>query len=224
MIDQLYVTHDANDQGRDYVVGDLHGQLEAFESALALVNFDKRVDRCFAVGDLVDRGKDSFACLQFSFEDWFHCTLGNHEILMLNALAANATDSEILEWIRNGGAWMAGENQAELRSLAFEAARYWPLAREISVAGKRVGICHAEPPLNWQNVRDNPNAYREQLTSGRTRFKTGDERNVQGIDAVVVGHSIQEQVTRLGNVVNIDTGAYLRSGSLTLVAIEDMVP
>ena len=56
-------TYEANLEGRDFVVGDIHGEYDQFMKELEKVNFDKNIDRVFSVGDLVDRGKDSYWCL-----------------------------------------------------------------------------------------------------------------------------------------------------------------
>ncbi len=45
-----------NTNGRDFVVGDLHGSISQLESAMDEIKFDKRVDRMLSVGDLVDKG------------------------------------------------------------------------------------------------------------------------------------------------------------------------
>ncbi len=91
-----------NTVGRDFVVGDLHGSLSAFENLLTNLNFDKTKDRMFSVGDLVDRGPDSLKCLSLLKEDWFHAVLSNHEQMMLHAF----TDGPMGPyWVQNGGAW-----------------------------------------------------------------------------------------------------------------------
>ena len=48
-----------NRRGRDFVVGDIHGHFETMRHALAELKIDER-DRVFSLGDLVDRGPDSF--------------------------------------------------------------------------------------------------------------------------------------------------------------------
>ncbi|MFD2437195.1 metallophosphoesterase [Modicisalibacter luteus] len=64
-------THGANKRGHDYLVGDLHGQYALLQTMLSRVGFDQDKDRLFCVGDLVDRGPDSLACLSLAFEPWF---------------------------------------------------------------------------------------------------------------------------------------------------------
>lgn len=75
-----------NRLGRDFVVGDLHGQRPLLEARLAAVGFDPRIDRVFSVGDLIDRGPDSLETLALIEEPWFHAVLGNHELMLLHFL------------------------------------------------------------------------------------------------------------------------------------------
>jgi serine/threonine protein phosphatase 1 len=111
-----------NTQGRDFIVGDIHGTTELLGKILNHVNFDKNVDRLISVGDLVDRGPDSIGALKLLDQPWFHCVLGNHEDLarssMLMQLAQAGIDvdgyeisfQELAEQkflhVRNGGEWI----------------------------------------------------------------------------------------------------------------------
>ena len=52
-----------NALGKDYVVGDLHGCFDLLQRLLHEVEFNKVTDRLFSVGDLIDRGQDSFKCM-----------------------------------------------------------------------------------------------------------------------------------------------------------------
>lgn len=73
-----------NLQGRDFVVGDLHGAYDALRQRLDGVRFAPDAgDRLIAVGDLVDRGAQSLDCLRLLREPWFHAVLGNHERMLL---------------------------------------------------------------------------------------------------------------------------------------------
>jgi serine/threonine protein phosphatase 1 len=76
----------ANANGRDLVVGDLHGHRSLLEKALDQMAFDPRRDRVLSVGDLIDRGPESLATLSLIEEPWFYSVLGNHELMLLNFL------------------------------------------------------------------------------------------------------------------------------------------
>lgn len=95
-------TIEPNEQGRDFVIGDLHGSLACFHKLLEGLNFDKTKDRMFSVGDLVDRGPNSLECLELIKEPWFYCVLANHEQMMLEAFNGGYLGNF---WIQNGGYW-----------------------------------------------------------------------------------------------------------------------
>ncbi|SDF72308.1 serine/threonine protein phosphatase 1 [Onishia taeanensis] len=219
--------HDANTGGRDFLVGDIHGQYDLLMAAMARVEFDKTRDRLFSVGDLIDRGAQSFDCLSLPFEPWFFGVRGNHEMLAHDALIGDgAPGDDWLKhelWMNNGGIWALSENLKEVKVILGEALRYLPYARELRVAGKRIGIVHAEPPGDWQllELEDHP-AGRERLVWGRSRIKEGDATPVASIDAVVVGHTIVGATTTLGNVHYIDTGAFV-TGNLTLIDAREVL-
>ncbi|MBB3142806.1 metallophosphoesterase [Halomonas organivorans] len=216
--------HEANTQGRDFFVGDIHGQMDLLDSEMSRVGFDKGRDRLFSVGDLIDRGARSLDCLSLAFEPWFHGVRGNHEMLALNALLIdNEGDWMPHElWMSNGGTWALGENLREVKATLEAALEHLPYAREVEVDGQRIGMVHAEPPKDWATLWqvDGPN--RVQMVWGRTRIQQQDETPVIGIDAVVVGHTIVGAPTQLGNVHYIDTGAF-HTGRLTLIEARELL-
>lgn len=222
MPEQL-ITHTANANGRDFVVGDIHGQLDRLKAAMAHVDFDKKRDRLFSVGDLVDRGKDSYACLELLFEPYFFAVRGNHEQMALDALRAiggAAWDN----WISNGGEWIYHEDVHEVQVIFGEAVKYLPFAREITLAGgKRVGLVHAEPPQDWKYIHEALRRQPASLIWNRSRFKNQDITQVGNIDAVLVGHTTVDAPLWLGNVAYLDTGAFTKEGSLTLVEIQKLL-
>lgn len=100
----------ANSQGRDFVIGDLHGCLDQLQDKLNSASFEpERGDRLFAVGDLVDRGPDSLGCLKLLQEPWFFSVLGNHDQMLLDALAdpGMGRSQSFLFHSLNGGEWAA---------------------------------------------------------------------------------------------------------------------
>lgn len=76
----------ANVEGRDFVVGDLHGCFEELLKLLKYVSFDVEKDRLFSTGDLIDRGPRSLDCISLLSKSWFYPVLGNHEDLFLSKL------------------------------------------------------------------------------------------------------------------------------------------
>ena len=74
----------ANERGRDFVVGDLHGCLDELIALLAHARFNPKRDRLFSVGDLIDRGPRCADVLELLDQPWFFAARGNHEQMLLN--------------------------------------------------------------------------------------------------------------------------------------------
>ncbi|WP_290649637.1 metallophosphoesterase [Aquisalimonas sp.] len=100
----------ANGQGRDLIVGDLHGYRRTLDTALKNLRFNPQHDRLISVGDLVDRGPDSIGCLRLLREPWFLAVMGNHEDLMLGAVQEYTTGRggghRFAAHHDNGGDWL----------------------------------------------------------------------------------------------------------------------
>lgn len=210
-----------NTMGRDFVVGDLHGQYGLLMEALDRVAFDKSRDRLFCVGDLIDRGDESYHCLSLAFEPWFHAVRGNHEMLAYRALVEEKGADYFL-WLENGGTWVFKQDKQHLRQVLAQALQCLPYACEVPVGNSRVGIVHAEPPADWSDVESEDEAQQRMMVWGRSRIERQDQTPVQGIDVVIVGHTIVKSPVWLGNVLYIDTGAFL-TGRLTLLPLDDVI-
>lgn len=120
-------TFEPNENGRDFVIGDLHGAMPCLENLLKNLYFDKTKDRMFSVGDLVDRGPDSLGCLRLLREPWFHPVLSNHEQMMLEAFIGGYMGQY---WFMNGGMW--GVNAAALAQALENRARHAERHPELS--------------------------------------------------------------------------------------------
>ncbi|WP_375054999.1 metallophosphoesterase [Zobellella sp. DQSA1] len=214
-------TFTRNVRGRDFAIGDLHGCHEQLASRLTEADFDTGCDRLFSVGDLIDRGPDSLRCLQLVFEPWFFAIRGNHEQMMLDAFN-HASPHALPLWYMNGGRWLLEHDQDKVAACARAALIHMPYAIEVDVAGKRVGLVHAEvPDHDWHSLQ-HPLSEPQfgQLLWARERIARRDPSAIAHIDLVLVGHSIVPAITRLGNTLYIDTGAFSSRGRLTLLEIQ----
>lgn len=88
---------------RTLVIGDIHGCLRALETLVAFVPL-RSEDRLITLGDYVDRGPDSKGVLDWIIERTLEgrCIplLGNHEIMMLDALNGRLS---MTSWLGFGG-------------------------------------------------------------------------------------------------------------------------
>lgn len=208
--------------GRDLIVGDVHGCFAKLRAALDAVGFDPDAgDRLFSVGDLVDRGPESADALWWLGQPWFAAVQGNHEDMAVRwGRPGCAMDAEL--YAMNGGSWNIAHTPPE--RLAFsDALSALPVAIELKTAAGLVGIVHADcPGDSWASftaaledpalTRAQRKAVREVALWSRDRVSVGDVSGVQGVVAVVVGHTPVERPVALGNVLHIDTGAWLQGG------------
>jgi serine/threonine protein phosphatase 1 len=155
------IAHPANLQGRDFIVGDLHGHPDVLRRLTDHVAFDYDMDRLFSVGDLVDRGPNSAGALDLLDEPWFYPVLGNHDAMLLATLnlghmgemrreEAQLTAAYADLFTRNGGwDWFRHCRTDEERCMQWRAAlRQVPFLRivdsmDTSPAG-RFHVLHAE--------------------------------------------------------------------------------
>ena len=212
-----------NDKGRDFAVGDIHGHFTLLQEALDRVEFDPEIDRLFSVGDLVDRGPECRQVLNWLAKPWFHPVRGNHDDYV-----CRFDTCDIDNWIYNGGAWFAGLNWDEQREFAAQF-RDLPVAIEVETAGGLVGIVHADCPFpSWAQLIDelsNPESakrlklVKNTLMWSRSRIEQNDNDHVEGLRALVCGHTPLKHPVVLGNVHHIDTAGWMpgKGGYFTLL-------
>lgn len=217
-----------NRQGRDFVVGDLHGMFSVLESLLEKVDFNPKVDRLFAVGDLIDRGPESYRVLELLSQPWFFSIKGNHEIMLINAKIDKAIYHS---WMKYGGSWWEDINQ-EVQDKIYEQLQQLPIVIEVSCDTGNIGIVHADVPVGapWESFIQNIHLDQDlqsYVMWSRNRYKyiqiTKETIPVEGIDLVVIGHTPIPEPLHIENLYYIDTGAtYVQDadlGHLTLLQI-----
>lgn len=203
---------EVNIEGRDFVIGDLHGSYSCFQNLLTNINFDPKVDRMISVGDIVDRGPHSLKCLELLYENWFHAVLGNHEKMMINAFA---DPSNSFMWLHNGGDWgyehlNDWNNRSDKNRIPDDASvRLFdliPMVEDLpyvitvdTKSGKKFHILHAELPAGaakaTDDLMDDPVALHRLVTIkrgegeavlwSRAVYGTLHEANLQNKDKLV---------------------------------------
>jgi serine/threonine protein phosphatase 1 len=214
-----------NQNGKDYVIGDVHGRYDLVYEALAKANFDETKDRLFCVGDLIDRGVYSDHVAEFLSKPYIHAVRGNHEDILLS-LYENGTPSEDkIAYIGQqiGLTWWLYTDEDDRQDI-LEALRRLPLVIEIETVRGTVGLVHADidSHLNWNQFKDAVENDEEHVIQealwGRRRLSNNNREGIPGVGRVYVGHTVQDKIKQYGNVVAIDTGAVFNK-HLTMVNI-----
>jgi len=224
-----------NQNGRDFVVGDIHGNFDLFERLLLELDFNPENDRILSVGDSIDRGPDSHKAIGYYDNPWFYSVLGNHEEMLISAQAREYGIYEM--WMQNGGDWsdnVPDDTLAEM-SVFYQTL---PLAIQVETEFGTVGIVHADVPreFSWpvliEALENNTLSKREtkalmwsrdsyrKLRMAREYPGALKEVDIDDVHRVYVGHSIVNTPASYGNMMFIDTGAY-SSGKLTAVDLSN---
>ncbi|WP_439954880.1 metallophosphoesterase [Klebsiella pneumoniae] len=220
----MYQKINGDDWRNVWAVGDLHGCYTNLMNRLDAVGFDPAQDLLVSVGDLVDRGPENVECLDLINLPWFRTVRGNHEQMMLDAIAAGYGSKEI-HWRQNGGSWyyfLDPEQEILAKSLIPKVAAL-PLIIEVTKGGKKFVICHADYPsgeyefgkeLDPELVIWN----RERVSVSMDLVGKVPETDlfIPGADLFIFGHTPARQPMRFSNQLYIDTGAVF-TGNLTLV-------
>jgi serine/threonine protein phosphatase 1 len=239
-LQQAVQRYAVNTRGRDFVVGDVHGCFAMLDAELAARGFDPARDRLFSVGDLTDRGEQSSAVLDAVQRYGIRAVRGNHEQGIIDwalrdidqtrvQAMRNDPDQALAEWawsdgrtselVYNGGQWFI-ELYCAAPGHARDIVNYFstlPYAIEVETAHGLIGIVHAEiPDARWLEVTrileaQRSSQIRETVLGDRGRW-TGAPipERIEGVCAVIVGHTPHREIRVRGNVINIDTGAVYR--------------
>jgi serine/threonine protein phosphatase 1 len=85
------------------VIGDVHGHYKALCSLLEGIGVDND-DQVYFLGDLIDRGPDSAKVVDLVINNDYKCILGNHEVMLLDALGKEQINNLAFQaWLQNGG-------------------------------------------------------------------------------------------------------------------------
>lgn len=140
----LFLELKENIYGRDFAVGDVHGNFHALIQKLESVAFDPTRDRLICLGDLVDRGEENEEVVSLIDNEVFYSILGNHECLLLAGVEAIGAYQL---HIANGGEWFAKLDPYTKHAMKNKLKKL-PFAIELPIAGKKIGFVHAEVPRN----------------------------------------------------------------------------
>lgn len=226
-----------NEQGRDFVVGDIHGYFQTLERLLGIIGFDAATDRLFSVGDLIDRGPESHRAAEFLGKPWFHAIRGNHEQMLCDAITPGLRQPAALDlWQKNGGGWFASVADAD-RIALFQAIRELPLAMEIALPGGGIAaLAHADLVSgDWQRERmqladaARHESLAETLLWSRRRARVvhncvqtdvpAERIEIDGVSVIFFGHTPMPAPVACDNTRWIDTGVFMDEGRLAIAEL-----
>lgn len=211
---------------RHFVVGDIHGRYATFLNLLEEIEYNKETDIIYSVGDLIDRGEDSVATVEFFKQSNTHAVLGNHEQMIVN----QRDWRDIWMYPPNGGP----ATLASLKEYGYELkwlenfCKKLPICIDVGEEDEENAfrIIHAECPSYWPEdyFREYLIQYPDDAPEGDLLWgrKTVQEavRNVKNMKLagdgikfaepwttrnVFCGHTPTQGVIRVGNMRWIDT-------------------
>lgn len=210
--------------GRDYVVGDIHGEYGQLMDCLGEYQFHPLRDRLFAVGDLVDRGLRNQSVLQLLEKPWFFSVLGNHETLLVDGIT-DYVAAQMHE--ENGGRWFYQLDPAEKRHLADLIVRRCSYAITLDSAWGQLGIIHATAPSDWNHIQEVQleRDLLEEWVWDREDYRTARKQPelitpVRNVRMTVHGHVSCPAPVKVQNRCWIDT--LKRTGRLTVLPIDEL--
>ncbi|MGE5401028.1 MAG: metallophosphoesterase [Ignavibacteriales bacterium] len=198
------------------VIGDIHGCFYTFEALYDKIRLKYPGIELYCVGDLVDRGKNSYEVLKFFIDNNIKFTPGNHDY-MFYAFIREPESLFARSWVYNG-------NEATLRSYL---EHYDCIAQHINFIKtaplyynlddcfiSHAGISESYKKKLPPNLRENLDQL-DQLIYNEYQNESGvlwsRERLLNLGKIQVVGHTKQNivRIDQKANAVYVDTGACL---------------
>lgn len=212
--------------GRVFVVGDLHGDYDKLMALMDGVGFDKSNDLIIATGDLIDRGPKNLECLQLTCYPWFKSVMGNHEEMAYKGLV-EYNDRYKTCWEMNGGDWynwLPYDQKAEALLTIRLIPEIMPHVIELNRNGKKFVFCHGDYPSSTYEFDKEINT--DHLLWSRTEYdlldggKAGFNPQIDGADLFIFGHTPAEHhPVKFGNRAYVDTGSFF-TGKLFFDEVE----
>jgi len=186
-----------------YAIGDLQGCHEEFVELLALIGFAPARDRLWVVGDIVNRGPESLACLREvkALGDAARVVLGNHDLHLLTVAAGHrrphrsdtiddilaAPDrADLLDWLATRPLVVREDERLMVHAgvlPSWTAAHAQMLSGEVEAklrsddAHRFLGVLYGDEPSTWRDDLDGDDRLRAIVNVCTwLRFCTADGR------------------------------------------------
>jgi serine/threonine protein phosphatase 1 len=220
-----------------FYVGDIHGHYSELMRLLDLHQFNDSTDLLVCSGDLIDRGPESYQCLQLTDKPWFHAVIANHELMAIHSKQHNYDGPTHAQWLSNGGLWFEKLDTQQREHVDSLLAKLVTQSRpfieiDLDDATSRVGIVHAGIPkgFSWDDVRSSELSNDDLHKFIHTRIFNLDnvnfvfETSPKDLDMLIVGHNVinTNMPQCFGKMVFADTGAG-KHGNLTVHRHNDLI-
>jgi serine/threonine protein phosphatase 1 len=201
---------------RRIVIGDVHGHYEGLMALLTAIA-PGTDDQVYFLGDLIDRGPQSYQVVEFVKNSPYQSLLGNHEYLLLEAFPNGQVFAPALQaWLQSGGrATVASYEDAEKLLEHVAWIRTLPPYLDLGDIWLVHAGVHPDLPLEQQGYQD--------FCWIRDEFH-GIQQPYFHNKLIITGHTITftfpgvtpGAIARGQGWIDIDTGAYHpKSGWLT---------
>jgi serine/threonine protein phosphatase 1 len=205
---------------RTFVIGDIHGRIEALREVLSLSGYVNGLDRLILLGDVCDRGGNTREVIDLllTLKDLV-AIMGNHDIWALRWMDEGIEDPM---WPLNGGratkesyGWDHGNVPLSHKKFLRREVPFYEADGCLFVHG---GFDPSRP-IGDQNP--------EFLAWDREIISYAEKQAIPNYKRVFIGHTLTEAVTQkeepafISNLVMLDCGAGY-SGRLCMMNTEDM--
>lgn len=203
--------------GSDYIVGDIHGNVNALEKILKeTFLFDKNKDRLFCVGDLIDRGEDNLKSMSLIEEPWFKMVLGNHENMHLKKdfRSKNNETEWAIDYYHND------TKESRLYFDYLKEIRNCPLTIEyedkknnlkLGIVHAQFGFMYSKEKINWDTYHQESllDLYEfEDMIWSRDILKRTPNSLIEGVNMIFTGHNPMKRNMIIGNHYLLDRGFF----------------
>ena len=220
-------------------VGDIHGCLSTLKALIAKAG---PVDSIISVGDLIDRGEDSFGVIKYCIENNIQVCLGNHEQMAIEALKAylgpdypfKRMDLLDSDWIANGGRRVFADASKEDLQFMVDYFQTLPIyiKTDHTHNGLPVVVSHTALNMYHYNILDADPAELLRMSTSLVWSRTQATSQAAVKFFSIYGHTptdclgtpnAKPHITSTG--INLDTGCCYDSkdrGKLTAVLLPSM--
>ncbi len=197
-----------------YIISDIHG---CYKTLLALIEKlpNKKDSKIVFLGDLVDRGANSYDVIKFVMDNNYDCVLGNHEKMFLEystMLENDRKNPSLVNWLfKNGGEQtLSSYTSKEEFYKQLDFLKLLPLYLEYkdykTKDGRYLVVSHSAIGQTWElrNSQNEVNIKRFESQLLWSRYKDFDNSEIFN----VYGHTIFEEPLINDYSSAIDLGCY----------------